>query len=63
LPWLLLDMEVAPGNSGGPVLDAHGEVVGITTMIAFGLALAVPGEAAFRWASHQLARRRSERSA
>ena len=47
LPWLMLDMEVAPGNSGGPVLDAHGEVVGITTMIAFGLTLAVPGEAAF----------------
>jgi serine protease Do len=63
LPWLLLDMEVAPGNSGGPVLDAHGEVVGITTMIAFGLALAVPGEAAFRWASHQLQQCRSKRSA
>jgi len=63
LPWLMLDMEVAPGNSGGPVLDAHGEVVGITTMIAFGLTLAVPGEAAFRWASHQLGRRHSERSA
>jgi len=63
LPWPMLDMEVAPGNSGGPVLDAHGEVVGITTMIAFGLTLAVPGEAAFRWASHQLGRRHSERSA
>jgi serine protease Do len=51
--WLQLDLEVAPGNSGGPVLDAEGSVVGITTMIVSGLTLAVPGEEALRWATRE----------
>jgi serine protease Do len=54
LPWLELDLEVAPGNSGGPVLDVRGEVVGLTTMIAAGLTLAVPGEEALRWATRRM---------
>jgi S1-C subfamily serine protease len=28
------DASVNPGNSGGPLLDSHGDVIGITTMIA-----------------------------
>ena len=28
------DASVNPGNSGGPLLDSHGNVIGITTMIA-----------------------------
>lgn len=52
--WLQLDVDVAPGNSGGPVLDAAGTVVGLTTMIVDGLALAVPGEEALRWATRKL---------
>ena len=40
--WLQADLRLAPGNSGGPMADAGGRVVGVNTMIADGLALAVP---------------------
>jgi S1-C subfamily serine protease len=33
---------LAPGNSGGPLADAAGRVVGINTMIVSGIALAIP---------------------
>ena len=33
---------MAPGNSGGPLADASGRVVGINAMIAGGLGIAVP---------------------
>lgn len=41
-PWVQADVRLAPGNSGGPLADAEGRVIGINTMIAGGLALAVP---------------------
>jgi serine protease Do len=43
--WLQADIRLAPGNSGGPLADADGRVLGINTMIAGGLALAVPSNA------------------
>src|SRR5260370_5352788 len=43
--WVLADVRLAPGNSGGPLADAYGRVIGINTMIVQGLGAAVPGNA------------------
>jgi serine protease Do len=40
--WIQLDLRLAPGNSGGPLADTDGRIVGITTLIAGGLAFAIP---------------------
>ena len=40
--WIHADLRLAPGNSGGPLADTAGQIVGINTMIAGGLALAIP---------------------
>jgi serine protease Do len=43
------DVALAPGNSGGPLLNARGEVVGINAMIFGRLALSIPSNAAGAW--------------
>jgi serine protease Do len=42
--WIVSQLRLAPGNSGGPLANARGEVVGINTMIAGGLAYAIPSQ-------------------
>src|SRR5918998_4980163 len=43
------DVALAPGNSGGPLLNARGEVVGINAMVFGRLALSVPSNTARAW--------------
>ncbi|MBZ5624931.1 MAG: S1C family serine protease [Acidobacteriia bacterium] len=42
--WIRADVRLAPGNSGGPLADARGQVVGITAIVN-GLGVAVPANA------------------
>ena len=46
--WVQADVQLAPGNSGGPLANARGEVVGINTTIAGGVGLAVPSNSVTR---------------
>jgi serine protease Do len=49
MKWIQADVRLAPGNSGGPLANARGEVVGINTMVGYGgVALAVPMNAVSR---------------
>jgi serine protease Do len=46
---LCADITLAPGNSGGPMADAAGRVIGINTLIADGLGYAVSADRARRF--------------
>ena len=49
--WLQSDVRLAPGNSGGPLADTSGAVVGLNTMIAGRLSLAIPADTLRRFLS------------
>jgi serine protease Do len=40
--WIFADVRLAPGNSGGPLADARGRIIGINSMIVNGMGLAIP---------------------
>ena len=42
--WILANIRLAPGNSGGPLADAEGRVIGINSAIVNGLGAAVPSD-------------------
>jgi serine protease Do len=47
--WIQADVRLAPGNSGGPLANAHGQVIGINSMIINGLAIAIPSNTVERF--------------
>jgi len=60
--WIRADIRLAPGNSGGPLADARGRVVGVNTLIAGGLGVAVPTTTVSRFLDQVEARRARSRS-
>jgi serine protease Do len=55
--WIIADVRLAPGNSGGPLVDAEGRLVGINSMVVNGLGVAIPAGLVQRFVERALARR------
>jgi len=55
--WIVADVRLAPGNSGGPLVDADGRLVGINSMVVNGLGVAVPAELVRQFVDRVLAKR------
>jgi serine protease Do len=52
------DVRLAPGNSGGPLANTSGAVIGINSMIAGGMAVAVPSNIVARFVEGEAAAQR-----
>jgi serine protease Do len=61
--WIRADIRLAPGNSGGPLADVRGRVIGVNTLIANGLGVAVPITTVHRFLDDAAASRRSRHRA
>jgi serine protease Do len=55
--WIVADVRLAPGNSGGPLVDAEGRLVGINSMVVNGLGVAVPSSMVQRFVERSLSQR------
>jgi len=47
--WVTASVRLAPGNSGGPLADAQGRLLGINTLISGGLGFAAPADEIARY--------------
>jgi serine protease Do len=43
--FIVADVRLAPGNSGGPLVDAEGRLIGLNSMVVSGLGVAIPAAA------------------
>jgi serine protease Do len=57
LHWVLADVRLAPGNSGGPLVDAEGRLIGINSMVVNGLGVAIPATLVRQFVERALIRR------
>lgn len=55
--WVVADVRLAPGNSGGPLVDAEGRLVGINSMVVNGLGVAIPSTLVQQFVERALAQR------
>jgi serine protease Do len=55
--WIVADVRLASGNSGGPLVDAEGRLVGINSMVVNGLGVAVPASLVQRFVERSLSQR------
>jgi len=55
--FIVADVRLAPGNSGGPLVDADGRLVGINSMVVNGLGVAIPALAVQRFIERATASR------
>src|SRR5436190_14964302 len=55
--WVVADVRLAPGNSGGPLVDVDGRLVGINSMVVNGLGVAVPADLVRQFVERALSQR------
>lgn len=55
--FVVADVRLAPGNSGGALVDADGRLVGINSMVVGGLGVAIPAAVARKFVLRATSRR------